>query len=65
MVTFIGPHYYRIIISILFIHIVLWYSLEWLRNKVEVIVEQNNFQSYISAQIKQNVPLLVINTYFL
>ena len=57
--------HYSIIISILYIHIVLWYSVEWLRNKVEVYVRQNNFQIYISAQIKQIVPVLVINAYLL
>ena len=57
--------HYSIIISILYIHIVLWYSVEWLRNKVEVYVKQNNFQIYLSAQIKQIVPVLVINAYLL
>ena len=57
--------HYSIIISNLYIHIVLWYSVEWLRNKVEVYVKQNNFQIYISAQIKQIVLVLVINAYLL
>ena len=65
IVTFIWAAHYSIIISILYIHIVLWYSVEWLRNKVKVYVKQNNFQIYLSAQIKQIVPVLVINAYLL
>ena len=62
--------HYSIIILILYTYIVLWYYVEWLRNKVEksmynkiIISQVNEHNIYIPAQIQQSVPALVINVY--